>query len=451
MPRPCHRPGRLRRFRRDESGAMILLGLVFLLLMLMMGGLAVDLMRFEATRTKLQQTTDRAVLAAASLKQKLDPEAVVRDYFDKAGLSDQLRDVKVVQSYNAKSVTVTAEADVPPFFMQMIGVDELSAPAAGAATEKISRIEISLVLDISGSMRNNSRIANLRTAAKDFVTTVLAGDAGSATSINLVPYAGHTNPGPQLFSLLGGVRTHGNSSCIELASADFGTPAIPTGPRAQVPHFMFWPIAAAVMDWGWCPTDANGVRVAQGDAAALRTIIDNIRMHDGTGTHNAMKWGVALLDPSARTTVAQMTAKNDAPQGFAVPERFSDRPLDYGAADSMKVIVLMTDGQITEQYRPNDPEAEINATEVLQAQGSSTYTQSTSRNANVASFYAICNQAKANAITIFTIAFEAPNSAKTEMSNCATSAGHYYNVSGLQIQTAFRSIANQIANLRLTQ
>jgi Flp pilus assembly protein TadG len=445
------RPAPFRRFWRDEDGAMILLGLVFLMLMLMMGGLAVDLMRFEATRTQLQQTTDRAVLAAASLKQKLDPEEVVRDYFDKAGLSDKLRSIEVVQSFNAKSVSVTAAAEVPPFFLHLIGVDELSAPAAGTATEKISNIEISLVIDISGSMRDNNKIGNLRVAAKDFVSTVLAGEAGVSTSINLVPYAGQTNPGPQLFTLVGGTRTHAHSSCVELAAADFGTTTLPAGPRVQVPHFMFWPIAAAVMDWGWCPADVNGVRVAQGDAAALRTIIDTIRMHDGTGTQNAMKWGVALLDPSARPAFAQMTAANGAPAGFAIADRFADRPLDYGAADSMKVVVLMTDGQITEQYRPNDPAAEINATEELQDQGGSFYTQSSSRATNVNNFYAICNLAKGRQITVFTIAFEAPTNAKTEMRTCATSVGHYYDVSGLQIQSAFRSIANQIANLRLTQ
>jgi Flp pilus assembly protein TadG len=442
---------RIGRFRRDDSGAMVLLGLVFLLLMLMMGGLAVDLMRFEAIRTQLQQTTDRAVLAAASLKQKLDPEDVVRDYFDKAGLSHQLKSVEVVQSFNAKSVSVTAAADVPPFFLHLIGIDELSAPAAGTATEKISNIEISLVIDISGSMRDNNKIGNLRLAAKDFVSTVLAGDGGVSTSINLVPYAGQTNPGPQLFDLLGGTRTHASSSCLELAAADFGTTTVPTGPRAQVPHFMFWPIAAAVMDWGWCPADNNAVRVAQGDAAALRTVIDTIRMHDGTGTQNAMKWGVALLDPSARPVFSQMTAANGAPAGFAVADRFSDRPLDFGAPDSMKVVVLMTDGQITEQYRPVDPAAAVNATVELQTQGAAKYVQSTSRATNVSAFYQVCNLAKARQITVFTIAFEAPSTAKTEMRTCATSVGHFYDVSGLQIQSAFRSIANQIANLRLTQ
>jgi Flp pilus assembly protein TadG len=76
-----------RRFRNDEDGAMIVFGLIFFVLMLMIGGLAVDFMRFEYTRTRLQNTLDRATLAAASLDQQLDPTLVVKDYLLKANMA----------------------------------------------------------------------------------------------------------------------------------------------------------------------------------------------------------------------------------------------------------------------------------------------------------------------------------------------------------------------------
>ena len=75
----------------------------------------------------------------------------------------------------------------------------------------------------------------------------------------------------------------------------------------------------------------------------------------------------------------------------------------------------------------------------------------TSANTNVNSFYSMCNEAKANGVIIFTIAFEAPAAARTQMANCASSPSHYYNVSGIDITDAFRAIANQINELRLTQ
>ena len=79
------------RFRKDEDGSLIIFGMIIFLLMLMIGGMAVDLMRHERMRTELQQTLDRSVLAAASLTQDLDAEAVVRDYFAKADLTVEER------------------------------------------------------------------------------------------------------------------------------------------------------------------------------------------------------------------------------------------------------------------------------------------------------------------------------------------------------------------------
>jgi Flp pilus assembly protein TadG len=67
-------------FLRDESGNLTVLSLIFGALMLAFGGLAVDMMRYEAMRAELQNTLDRAALAAAALTQTLDPEAVLEDY-----------------------------------------------------------------------------------------------------------------------------------------------------------------------------------------------------------------------------------------------------------------------------------------------------------------------------------------------------------------------------------
>ena len=73
------------------------------------------------------------------------------------------------------------------------------------------------------------------------------------------------------------------------------------------------------------------------------------------------------------------------------------------------------------------------------------------RSKNVESFFAMCNGAKAQGIQIYTIAFEAPSSAIEEMRTCATAPAFFYNVEGVEISSAFKSIARQINQLRLTQ
>ena len=70
-------PGSLTGARRD--GGLILFSLFILVLMLIVGGVAVDVMRFETERTMLQNTLDSATLAATNInRDDIDPEQMVK-------------------------------------------------------------------------------------------------------------------------------------------------------------------------------------------------------------------------------------------------------------------------------------------------------------------------------------------------------------------------------------
>ena len=62
-----------------------------------------------------------------------------------------------------------------------------------------------------------------------------------------------------------------------------------------------------------------------------------------------------------------------------------------------------------------------------------------------------CALAKARNVVVYGIAFEAPTSGQQVIQDCATSESYYFNANGLEIQTAFRAIASNISQLRLTQ
>jgi hypothetical protein len=64
---------------------------------------------------------------------------------------------------------------------------------------------------------------------------------------------------------------------------------------------------------------------------------------------------------------------------------------------------------------------------------------------------AVCAMAKDRDVIIFGIAFEAPEGGQTQIANCASSEAHYFNAQGLEIASAFNSIANNITQLKLTQ
>ncbi|EJT05811.1 hypothetical protein [Rhizobium sp. CCGE 510] len=63
----------------------------------------------------------------------------------------------------------------------------------------------------------------------------------------------------------------------------------------------------------------------------------------------------------------------------------------------------------------------------------------------------VCTAVKASGITIFTNGFEVSGNATTQMTNCATSPGHYYPASGSGLGGAFKSISTSIKKLRQTQ
>ena len=164
----------LHAFGRDEDGSVIIMTILLLVTMLIMGGMAVDFMRYEARRATLQSVSDRAVLAAARLNQTLDSRDVVEDYFAKAGFPNALVGAPiVVDNGNSRTVTVRSALDVNTFYLRLAGMDRLTAPARSSATEGVGKVEISLVLNISGSMRFSNRFVNMQAAAIAFAEEVL--------------------------------------------------------------------------------------------------------------------------------------------------------------------------------------------------------------------------------------------------------------------------------------
>ncbi len=66
-------------------------------------------------------------------------------------------------------------------------------------------------------------------------------------------------------------------------------------------------------------------------------------------------------------------------------------------------------------------------------------------------FQSICTQAKAQDVVVYGIAFEAPSDGQTQIEGCASSSSHYFDAQGLEIATAFRTIASNLTMLKLTQ
>lgn len=467
---PCGDQSIFRRFLRAKDGSMIVFGLFIFIAILLVSGLAVDFMRYESNRMRVQATADRAALAAATLREQGDNtarKAMVEEYFAVAGLSDFLDDVEVKTSLNAAEVIVHTRPAVNTFFMRWVGIDALASTERSVAYEDITNVEISLVLDISGSMRWNDsdgmpRISRLRGAATNFVSTVLNPDSPDTTTISIVPYAGSVNPGKKVFELLGGTPWHDYSHCPDLPRSVFNSSGLPNvSSIPQAAHFMFWAVSWAEMDWGWCPNENNSILYHSSNEEQLHEYLSNMRLHDGTGTHYGIRWGLALLDPAGQWLTTELA------DASIVDDIHIGRPAMWDEPETLKVIVLMTDGLITEQMRPrrngtnsifgrngiyptSNEQDTLNSTHI-QGLSSGWRTQITSRNNNADDFDSACQLAKDNGVIIFTIAFETNTQGQNEMRKCASGPSRFFNANGLDLDNAFAAIAASIQTLRLTQ
>ncbi len=510
-----------RQLSRDDGGSMVIFSLFIMLMMLMVGGMAVDLMRYESKRAKLQVTLDRAVLAAADLQQTLDPETVVRDYFAKAGLADELRSVTVTQNFNSRTVEADASIDVQNMFMDMLGIDSLAAPAGGAATESITDVEIGLILDVSGSMGWGSKLQQLKSAGNDFIDTIFDGIDEEHITVSLVPYSTQVNLGLDVALLYGIVPGHFYSFCADLPASTYTSTAMPLVGLTQAGHFDADSYSGSygggmAANSPTCRTESTfEILPWSNDRDALKNRIQQLTAKGWTSIEIATNWGAALLDSSARPVLHGLIT-----QGKVDP-RLAGRPLDIFSPNTLKTLVIMTDGENTRHYEIA-PQYRLGPSGVLWNGGNNYYVPSVEENnrdgdliplepfyeprynrwqlqgpgvpltwpdlfdrisvrshaqhfrykqysrnadrnfwndivtttetaAKDARLQQICDASKAKGFVVFTIGFEVTDRAAQVMSDCASSPAHFYRVEGLEIETAFNSIANQITALRLIQ
>lgn len=358
-PRAPRSRGRIAAFLSGVSGSVTVFSLFLLIVILMVGGMAVDVLRYEHLRVRLQSTADRAVLAAGNLRQPNDPYEVVAEYFSKEGLSDYLDDVSIDEGLNFRTVSVQTSAVVPSIFLRLVGIKSLTADAASTAEERYNKVEVALVLDLSNSMNSFNRIENLRDAGGEFIETLFENSEEEQVSVTVVNYTGQTNPGEDLASYFNVSDAQPFSHCVEFGAQDFESMELLPGASLEGSgHFDPWHTSRA-RNMIFCPSprlpqfDENDNThreniVMSGNPDFLTEYLEGLWADGNTSIEIGLRWGAAMLDPSSRPIVADMAANG------LVDPAYADRPLDYDDEESLKAMVLMTDGENFEQWIMTD-------------------------------------------------------------------------------------------------
>lgn len=466
-------------FRRKEGSVAAIFALSLLPLMAV-AGFAIDFSRINSAKVQLRAALDNAVLAAANLNTE-DPDGLVEEWvisqmqvngYDTSNITIA---AEIASEPKFRAVSASATLDLPSVIMQLFGTPSTRILVEASAIQEQSEVEISLVLDISSSMRG-SKLAALKPAASEFVDTMLEGLAANSTSINLVPYGGSVNIGDSLFNQFAvsasddptildpseedydlgrdldenAFRFSDSETCLEVRAEDYNTDRISSHSRGQVPSFWQW--------WNvhsWCPQDESAVFLNSNSAEALKNRIDGMVLSDGTGMDIGAMWGLKFLSPSHRGDLGG---------------DFAQRPLAFDAEGVSKFMVIMTDGNITKQNRPIDASIgnvhtnrnnrRPNQNSRRQNGNSANLQVSVERgNANARSsqdnavgrFKRVCETAKGEGITVFTIGFQISRNSVADkiLEECASSERTYFLVEDSELQSVFGAIASQIRQLRI--
>ena len=229
------------------------------------------------------------------------------------------------------------------------------------------------------SSSGNTKLWQLQDAAKDFAWHMLCNphaERNSASncsvtpgtvSISLVPYAEQVVAGEALLNgfnddtgVVGNgeydiTDEHLSSHCVTFDEEDFNTPFLSVSEEVKrTGQFDPWSTDDSPSEFVCLTDDWRTIRPFVGHHSNLNHLINNLRAGGNTSIDVGMKWGTLLLDPSARDVIAGLATEDRVGGATATEPDFTGRPFDYDSKKSMKVVVLMSDGENTDQHYLKD-------------------------------------------------------------------------------------------------
>lgn len=464
----------IKTFASEKSGNVAMMFGLFIIPILIGGGVALDMMRIHEARSHMSEAADSGVLAAARsmiLDDSLtiaNAEEIARRYFDANGATGtnvEIQSFSFVYDAAAKVYRLTVQGRMKTTLMGITGYDW--APiniVTEAAIAPPRALEVVLVLDNTGSM-SGQKIVDLRDAATSMVNAIMA-DTNNEVLVGVVPFAKHVNMGrarggePWLDvpadysydrqSCSVDEDEAEEEGCTEQSSTCYNNEGnayscikwqCPGGGNAPttcttVEQPITWEGCVGSRDHPWNIRDEQfdtrpvpGVLNHPGGPDCPNIVLpmtDN--KTDVLAAINAMSaWGDTYI-PSGLTWGLRLVS---SPDPFSEGDMYESVQAQAG----IKAIVLMTDGENTASPHSNGSHYNNNVAQADQ------YTLE------------LCDEIKSKDIILYTVAFDITNSDTLDMiSNCATNPDAYFNAADANaLSDAFGVIGNSLTELALTK
>lgn len=446
----------LERFGRDRRGNYGMMMAIVAPMLLVGAGFGINIAQLSNARSNLLAALDSAVTSTArdltmGTIEERDARASVEAFLFANGVrsfskSDLLTLDVIDVDRTARTVSAQASVVVDVAFPLFGAASRQKITTESAAIYSDRRIEVAMMLDVTGSMAGQ-KLRDLKSAAKNAVTTLLAynGEASQRVRIALVPYANSVNVGRTIaeasvfFERNVGDRKQAPASDDPLmvaASAASRSDYCATERKGDYQYTDDGPDVSMVnrdyllsafvtnRDWGGRTCPAAEVVPLTTSKTTLDTRIDSFVASGGTAGHIGIQWTWYMLSEKWASVVGTAAA----------PARRDARAVG-------KYAILMTDGEFNLSY--------FDITDWSQAYndaGKQETRDSATR---------LCEEMRGSGIEIFTIGFMLKEAgARTVMKNCASpdkgATKHYFETSsGAELDAAFQSIAANIERLAI--
>lgn len=191
---------------RDQSGNIAVIFAIALLPILGFIGAAVDYTRAVAARSSMQAALDSAALM---LSRDLSEGTITTSdiaakadlYFKALYTSKEAKNVSVAATYSTATssgshVQLTASGQITTQFMHMAGYPTMSFDTNTTTTWGNTRMRVAMVLDNTGSMAQNGKLAAMQSAAKSMVDTLSTYNKQTGdVYISIIPFTKDVNVG----------------------------------------------------------------------------------------------------------------------------------------------------------------------------------------------------------------------------------------------------------------
>ncbi len=385
------------RFARDDTGQIAIIFAIALTTMLLFTGVAIDYGRDSYARSSLQNATDAVVLALGR-----DASDSTIDALKTKATQRLAAMLPANYSYSVTALTktsgtlsMTVEGSIPATLTSVAGFKTLKQKAVSQATWGTGKLEIALVLDSTGSMSTYSRMVELKKATNAMLVEMQTSEAG-LVKIGIVPFdvnvrVANTYKTASWFKTDWWVGLFWNGCIADRdQSNDVSDAAVTSSASTKYPGAL-------------CSSDKlTTLQPLTDDFSALHSKVNALTPAGNTNITVGLAWGMAIL-----------SSQDPFTEGVAP-----------GTKDVTKILVLMTDGDNTEN-RWTSSASQIDARTKL-----------------------ACQSAKDAKIEVYTVRLMEGNASLLQ--NCASGLGNYYNVeNSSDLVPVFQAIGERISQLRL--